>query len=48
MEYFILQNYKPKTLRKYPKTSIEVQHEMEVLQGVFESKFFIKMNNYNL
>ena len=25
MEDFILQNHKPKTLRKYPKTSIEVQ-----------------------
>ena len=27
MEDFILQNHKPKTLRKYSKTSIEVQLE---------------------
>ena len=27
MEDLILQNYKPKTLRKCPKTSIEVQLE---------------------
>ena len=47
MEDLILQNHKPKTLRKYSKTSIEVQLEEADWGGVLVSKFFIKVNNYN-
>ena len=47
MEDLILQKYKPKTLRIYPKTSIEVYLEEAAWWGVFVSKFFIKMNNYH-
>ena len=47
MEQFILQNHKPKTLRKHPKTSIEVQLEEAAWWGVLVSKFFIKVKNCN-
>ena len=47
MEDFILQNHKPKTLRKYPKTSTKVQLKESTWLGVFVSKFFIKVKNYH-
>ena len=47
MEDFILQNHKPKTHRKYLKTSIEVQLEEAAWRGVYVTKFFIKVKNYH-
>ena len=44
---FILPNWKPKTLRKYPKTSIENPIEEAAWWGGFVSKFFIKVKNYH-
>ena len=46
-EDLILQNHNSKTLRKYPKTSIEVQIEETAWWWVYVYKLFIKVNNYH-